>query len=492
MPITTGCQLKIPAVYIGPIFLRDLSITYRRSDDTWGGGAEVCLPGCLYSLDGAAGGDFGFGLRHGKFDHAGFGLKFGLGARPQLFPSLFLTHVGFALGLHPLRLTGKIGVSEANIVDIDGAVLAAFASPSQPYYIPDDITPEIQPLAGRRLDSFTLALGGTANIKVPALGGSLPLAHGFAIYQAPDYFEFGGGVDYRITFLELSGGLSGFVFPSQKKFNLEGGVKACLRGIEIGYKFVSVKLSLCVKVGAVVSSAGAGLGAVFPVPFPIFGTIPIVVGAGVHWGKSPDLMLFSCDYGKYRETSPKAAHEAGASRAAYVPAGLPAEMIRVRGDGAAPEVTVRGPDGRPVTANPDAVIVKLEAQQTTLIALRHPRAGRWMLSAAPGSAPIADVATADALAPLRIRARVLTRRGRGVLRYSLTAAAGRTVTFIERGPHTSRVLGVARARTRAITFTPGPGGRGRRAIIALIDGAAGPARSLTVASYLVPALRRPR
>jgi hypothetical protein len=77
-----------------------------------------------------------------------------------------------------------------------------------------------------------------------------------------------------------------------------------------------------------------------------------------------------------------------------------------------------------------------------------------------------------------------------VLRYTLTAAVGRTITFIERGPHTNRVLGVARGRAGAITFTPGPGGHGRRSIIALIDDASEPARSLTVASYLAPADRR--
>ena len=161
----------------------------------------------------------------------------------------------------------------------------------------------------------------------------------------PDYFEFGGGFDFGISFLKLTGGVKGFVFATQKKFNIEAGLNACLRNIEVGFKFVSVKVSPCLNVGAVISSKGLGFCGIVPVPFPVFGTIPVTIGAGYNWGDSvPDLKVFSCDYSGYREVSPKA-RAADTTRTVDLPAGLPAAMIRIRGEGGAPNVTVTDPKG---------------------------------------------------------------------------------------------------------------------------------------------------
>jgi PKD repeat protein len=489
-----GVGLLVPEVWVGPIYVSQLSLKYLKSQNLWEGGAKIALPGSTLAINAASPPpDFGFGLKNGRFDHAGFGVEFGPPTQPDLFPpfhTVLLTHIGAAIGIKPLRLTGTIGISASNVVDEDGVLFAAFATPSTPYDFPDNVGDELAPLAGRTLDSFTLAIGGTAKLKVPILG-AIPLLNAYGLYEYPDYFEFGGGFSFGISFLKLDGGVNGFVFPSNRSFNIEAGLKACLRGIKIGYKWASVTVSPCLNVGAVVSSKGLGFCGIVPVPFPIFGVIPVSVGVGYRWGdRTPDPMIFWCDYGPYRETSPRAA-AAGAQYSIALPPGLPAAMIRIRGQGASPSVSVTDPRGRDIAGSGDAMTLGGTDANTTLVALRHPAAGRWTITAKPDSAPIVSVASSNGLPSVGIKARVSGRGLRRVLAYRLTPAAGRTVTFAERGPRTVQVIGVARGRSGRITFTPGRGRSGRRSIVAMIDQAGAPARVVAVASYTAPPPGRP-
>lgn len=401
---------------------------------------------------------------------------------------MLLHHVGAAIGFNPLRLTGAIGITAANIVDEDGVLFGAFATSRQPYTMPEDPGPELAPLAQRRFDRFSLAIGGTAKLKVPILRGDIPLLNSYALYMYPDYFEFGGGFKFGIGPLSIDGNVGGFAYAANRTFNLEGGVKACLRGIKIGYKIFSVKISPCLSVGGVVSSRGIGFCTVLPVPFPVVGSIPVPIGAGYHWGDSfPKIMLFSCDYGPYRQVSAFAkAAGSGGGTAVTLAGGLPAAMIRVRGQGAAPDLVITDPQGRASNDSADAMTLQGTEPDTTLIALRRPRAGRWTIAAAPGSAPIASVASAAGLPPVGLHASVTGRGARRTLRYRLTPALGRKVTFFERGASTARVLGVARGRSGSLTFTPGLGRTGRRGIIAVVEQDNAPARTLRVASFTAP------
>src|SRR5262249_8857253 len=183
---------------IGPVILRNAQFTYEKTRDIWSGGADIYLPGSNAGLSplglnaAPPPPDLGFGLRGGAFDHAGLGINFGP-AGPELFPGVTLRNVHVAFGLRPLRLTGGIGVSVGDVVDIDGDVFVAFASPSEPYDFPEaDAAGDLAPLAGRTLDSFTIAIGGSAKLTVPVLG-DVPLAHAYALYEYPDFFEAGAG-----------------------------------------------------------------------------------------------------------------------------------------------------------------------------------------------------------------------------------------------------------------------------------------------------------
>jgi len=462
----------------------------------------VTLPGSGLAID-ATGPpsqppDFGFGIKRGKFDHAGFGVDFTPPTQPDLFPpfhTALLSHIGASVGVNPLRLTGSIGISAANLVEEDGALFGVFASAGEKYTLPANAGPELAPLANRTFDRFSLAIGGTAKLKVPILG-EVPLLKAYGLYEYPDYFEFGGGFEFGIGFLSLKGGVNGFVYPSDGTFNLAAGLEACARKIKIGYKIFKVEVSPCLKVGGVVSSKGVAVCGVVPIPFPVVGAIPVTLGAGYTWGGKLRLMVFSCDYGPYEEKSRFARTAAAPAGATSVTlgAGLPAAMIRVVGQGAAPQLTVTDPHGNDLSNNADAMVIEGTEPDVTLIALRNPAAGAYTIAPQPGSPAIAEVATAKGLPALGLKARV-TGEGRArVLRYSFAAAQGRTIRFVEQGSGVLRVLGAAKGARGTIHFTPPAAARGQRTIVAIVEDAGVPSSEVKAASYTAGASRpaRPR
>jgi uncharacterized delta-60 repeat protein len=494
-----GLSITIPEVWLGPIFVSGLNFNYTKSTNSWGGAAKVTLPGSGLAID-ASGPpsqppDFGFGIKNGKFDHAGFGVDFQPPTQPDLFPpfhTALLSHIGASIGVNPLRLTGTIGISAANLVEEDGALFGVFASAGEKYTLPADSGPELAPLANRTFDRFSLAIGGTAKLKVPLIN-ELPLFKAYGLYEYPDYFEFGGSFEFGISFLSLKGGVHGFVYPSDGTFNLAAGVEACARGISIGWKFVKIKVSPCLSVGGVVSSKGIGFCGVIPLPFPVFGTIPITIGAGYEWGGSPSLMIFSCDYTRYEEKSKFARAAAAPAGGASVTlgSGLPAAMIRLRGQGGAPQVTVTDPHGGEIFKGPDAVFIEGTEPDTTVIALSHPLAGAYTITPQPGSSAIADVATAKGLPALGLKARVTGAGQVRVLHYKLAAAQGRVVRFVEQGSGIASMVGSAKGAHGTIRFTPAAGARGRRTIVALVEEAGAPSGEVKATSYTASGTPRP-
>ncbi len=493
-----GLGLSVPDLWLGPLFVSNLSFSYTKSDDSWDGTAKVLLPGSQVAID-ASGPptqppDFGIHIRKGRFFGAGFGIDFTPPGQPDLFPpfhTVLLNSIGASVGLNPFRLTGQIVISAANLVDESGVLFAAFASADDKYTLPENVDPELAALAGRTFDRFTLAIGGTAALKVPLISGfDVPLLNAYGLYEYPDYFEFAGGFKFGIAFVSLTGNVSGFVYPSSGKFNAQAGVQGCLRNIKIDVKLFSIKLSPCLNVSAVVSTKGIGFCTVIPVPTPV-GTIPVEAGIGYHWGdKTPDFMVFSCDTKPYAEVSPLAARAAANSYSVRLPAGLPSAMFRVRGAGAAPQLSVTDPHGHNITGSTNALVLQGTDPTTTLVGIRHPLAGRWTITAAPGSAPITDVAVAQGLPALKVKGQVTGGGSRRVLHYRISALDGRRVSFVERGRGIARVIGVARRAVGRITFSPQPGAP-KRSIVALVEGINGPGRQIAVATFRGPRVSAP-
>lgn len=459
----------VPYLRLGPLEVRDLSFDYDASLDRWQGGAKVALtPGGL-ALDAAAPPeDQGFGLLHGRFDHAGAGLEIQHPPYPELFPGVGLKRIGGAFGVAPVRLTGDVGlVVGQGLVEIDGTLRAIFATPDEPFTLPG---------AGR-LDAFTLLAEGQANLVVP-LFRKLSLAKASAVYQHPDFFGLEAGFSFSEGFevgrFSIEGKVGGFVALQRRQFSFEGGVRGCL---EVW------KIDACLGVGAVVSSRGIGFCALFPTPVP---GVQVPAGVGYTWGSSsPDFMVFSCDYGPYREARPA---QAGAADDVVLPEGLPAAALRIRGRDGAPGVVVTGPKGErfevgvDVGEAGDGTFAAVRAGTTTHVWLRRPAGGRWRVASLPGSAPVVAVDTSVALPEPRVRARVERAGAARVLTYAFARQPGLRVTFSEQGTRTARVLGTA-SRGGRLRFTPGAGGRERRRIVATVERNGVPLRSTTVARF---------
>ena len=277
-----GASITVPNAWLGPISLTNMSLTYLQNQDVWSGGATVTLPGSAYGLDASPPPpDLGFGLRNGDFDHAGIGVDFGPGAQPQLFPGVFLRNIHIAIGVNPLRITGGVGIAAGQIVDADGDIFVAFASPDQPYYFPQT-GGTLAPLSGRTFNSFTMAVGGVAKLHLPFLT-DLALGNAYLLYESPYYFEFGGNFSFPTPILSISGNVGGFVDPAVGQFDVHGQIQACLTDeIEIHVWFIDYKVHLCIGAGGDLSSKGVGICA----PVPI-GPVTFDATLGWVWGLGP-------------------------------------------------------------------------------------------------------------------------------------------------------------------------------------------------------------
>jgi hypothetical protein len=489
-----GLKLGPVDAFIGPVYVKKLQFRFIQSRNIWDGGAEVFLPGSLVGLDAAPPPpDLGFGLRNGRFDHGGVGLEFLPPAQPEIFPGISLRSIHVALGNDPLRFTGGIGISGGHVIDADGDVFVAFATPTSPYDFPADTGGTLAPFADRRLESFSIAVGGTVSLHVPVLK-NVQLGDAYGLYEYPDFFEAGGHFEFPTgvlsDYFSISGDGNGFVLPSEEKFSIQGKVEGCLQNLKIiGFKIPKI----CLGAGAAVSTKGIGLCGEVPVP-TFFGPVPVTTTVGYVWGDGVHIAVFDCDFGPYTEANPRSA-QAGGGQSFTLPSGLPAAMIDLTGSGGTPEVTLTDPHGQTIdTANPphdrNGLVMELGASKT-IVGIKHPAGGRWTITPNAGSPPLVTVQTAKGLPAPDVKARVSGHGAERMLHYSLAPAASRTVTFAEQGRRTYRVLGTVRAPKGTIRFKPGFGAAERRSILSTVNEGGVGKPAVVVAHYAAPAPRRP-
>jgi hypothetical protein len=470
-------DIRVPEAFLGPLEVDNLFFHYQRQGNVWNGGADVIFPGGALKATPPPP-DNGFGLKDGSFDHAGATLTF---AEPiEIFTGVDLTHISFSLGLNPTRFTGGVGIDVVDIVHVDGSLAMVFASSGAPYVFPANAGPGLESIAGHRVSSTAFAVGGKVSLITPI--GDLALGSAYALYVFPDYLEFGGGFYYDFGVGHLDGHIFGALQPSKAKFDLEGGLHACID--DLG----------CLGIDAVVSSRGIA-GCV--------DTFVADVGFGDYWGHFPSIYFHGCDIGPYTDRAAadrsRAQISAVGSTQFRLGAGLPSAMVKATGATDAPQVTLTGPHGEHMTtpAAPRYVNgskftwLRQRVSKTTFIGIAHPAAGTWTLSIQPGSSPITSVSHANGLAQPQIHARVTGRGSRRTLTYAVGSLDGREITFAEQGPGTARVIGHATAAHGRLHFTPGPGPAGRRRILATVAHNGLQMKQLTVTSYKAPGPQRP-
>jgi uncharacterized delta-60 repeat protein len=493
-PELEDLEIRFPEADLGALKLSDVRFRYAKRG---GDGCPAKYWKATAQIDiGAGTSSAGFRLApdppqngvafcQGEFKSAGGEFTFPSSSRPQIFPGVFLKSINFATQLKPTLLRGGVGITALDITEVDGALLAVFASPAQPYTLTrGDMVEGLEPLgklAGEKLQSTTFAAGGTFGFELPVIG-RVEFGSGYWLYAYPDYLALGGRVLIPGPGVVIRGEFDGEIGVGRGLYSFRGKAEACIAGgiSDLG----------CIGGEAWVTSKG----------FVVCGSIlgEIHPGVGYKWGDTfPEIWTAlpgdGCKPSGYWVDVPisSAARAAqSGARTFTLKAGVRALRVRIVGRGGAPDVELRGPDGEAIsTATADYVrgtrinLMRHRAGGATWADIRNGRPGTYTITPRAGSAPIASLATSEPAQTPKITARVSGSGARRTLTYTVGATPrGQQVTFYERGGSTLRRIGTTTKAAGTLTFTPGDGA-GARTITALVEAQGLRVAEPTVARY---------
>lgn len=284
------------------------------------------------------------------------------------------------------------------------------------------------------------------------------------MYSYPDYVFFGGQVRLILPGLAVTGGVSGEMSLDTKRFQLGGQGEVCL-----GVK------AFCVGANANVGSRG------FSACGQALGLRP---GGGYRFadkyiGIWP---IDGCKPSQFWITDVRARAASGA-RAAQAgvlsfrrETGEAIKQLRLQGDTAAPQVTVRGPSGKTLAVTGDdltyapgndiGAMRELTGKRTFISLNDGP--GTYTVTPEPGSAKIVQVAESRKGYDSEFEGKVSGDEEKRTLTYDLGPRGGdQQVAFFEKGEDVYQQIGTAKSGKGEITFTPADGARGTREIVAV-------------------------
>jgi uncharacterized delta-60 repeat protein len=488
-PVLDHIRLSVPQADFKSIKITDLSFEYRRDgriDNDYNPGTtcarkEWKARGNVFILGekGQAGFKLtppppqnGIGFCAGNFKHFGGALKFGGPIpKPQLFPGVLLDELNFAIQLNPVLIRGGGQISVIDLSVIRGALLAAFATPREPYKLTARDGPEFRQLGDRLFTSTTFAVGGNLFLQIPGFG-TLPFADGALMYSYPDFIAFNGNARFVLPGMGLYGGVEGQATVRQKLFTAGGHLKACLGGVKKG---------ACLGGDAWVTSRGA------VACLNLLDTLH--PGAGYYWGGKLTVWPFDgCKPSRYwvKFASARTSQAGGATF--KVAKGEGTKNVRLVGRGGAPSVRVTAPGGQHVDVSgdqfqvaPDKRILGIRQVESGTTYVGAKGAGTYRVDLLPGSAPIAGVAGSRAGYDTDFSARVRGKGARRTLVYDARRKGGQSVTFFEKGRNVFHRIGRSTGGRGKFRFTPAPGRGGVRRIVtvATLDHTAIPDQVLT-------------
>ncbi len=448
-------EVKIPHASIAGIGVDNVDFRYRHGDDSLRGQA---------TLDLLSGGQItaAFAFVHGDFEEGRVAWDAGDGPGIDLGGPIpvFLTRLGGGIALEPTVLTAEGAVAGGghalgcSLFGVHGGFTIQFAP-------------------------FELNAIGTGELLCQEVASEF-----FHVDEAGD-IGVGGNVHLEIYVLSFTAGVDFEI--SQGHIQFDGNVQACIK----------VLGEHCL--GAEVVISDHGIGACADLGFTH-------AGAGIVFPDSFEFMLDSCDIAQFRSLPMPAnlssihrgrAHAAQALPTFDVPRGEKVAAIGVVGAGGAPNVTLRGPDGRKISTPADGyvknstevVIADGAKTMETYFFINRPAPGTWQIIDNPGSVPVTAVQQSAALASPDLRGRVSrAAHGRERLSYSLRAIPGQQVTFVDsQKGHGFRVLGRAQGTHGTISFLPSSTLGRRREIVAWVSQEGHPREDVTIARYTAPA-----
>ena len=196
------------------------------------------------------------------------------------------------------------------------------------------------------------------------------------------------------------------------------------------------------------------------------------------------------------------AAQAAGSLSFDVAKGEDAKNVQLDGVGGAPKVAVSGPGGQSLSLGEDGLthsgaLVGLRSDQfnATYIGLDHAAPGHYTITALPGSVPLGNLSTTLPGYDTNFTGSVTGSGSQRTLRYDARKrGGGQQVTFYEDGLNVSHALGSSSGGSGTLRFTPAPGPRGVRRIVAraTVDGS--PIKDQTIARFSyagTPKMTRP-
>ncbi len=524
--------LSVPEAYVGSVLLQDLGFTYSAAGNAdpycaskwWQATARITF---LPSSGTGGGIDLapppareGVAFCGGQFHSAGADVRFGVPIPPpKIAPGVFLQHIRFNLqAQQPVIIDGGAGITAAKITEVDGGLLAAFASPQHPYVIKAaDGNYTLGALAGRRLISPGFAVGGNVKVVIPGTEpeeAGLGLGNGYLLYSYPDYVAGGGTMHIQTLVFAIDAGGGIEASTRTGRFNANAQGKFCLLG-----GLTIAGFEPCV--GGLAWASSRGTVACAYLPKDVFEP-----GFGYRWGQTVgeigEFEAFlgfagdGCKPSKFWETNVQGARVLAMRQTLLAAPDRPADgaqvlgprglaplsftvkkgeqtaNVHLDGDGGAPAVRITGPDGEVLESVPDQVtagqrlrVLAYPKYNATWVGVDDAQPGTYTITPLPGSVGITGMSETrpedDTL-----KATVSGQGGERVVHYDVGKAGGQLVRFYERGEATWHEIGKATSGEGEIRFTPAPGPSGKREIVAQIevDELAGPA--VTVAEFKAP------
>jgi hypothetical protein len=399
--------------------LSDLSLEYDRPTQLWSGSAELGIPGIKQKPD--------FGLKvavsvqNGKF-HSIYGEVNGL--EIDLGEGIFLQRIAAGVGVDPIDIQGGLGISAGpeilgtQILSADGDFRLTLPSAAAPYTL------------------FQIA-------GVTKLADLFDLTKGVARFTTDGFVEARGGLS-RESFIGYFDASIGGWFTLHD-FELSGDAQA-------GLLLLGDKIQL---IGAKAVASLKGIAACGEIPVLHLGG-----GLGYHWGGSFDTFT-GCDLGPYSGDRPAgipdgfeldapgsnldqqstgtalprafAAVTAVPKKAPTInlPAGLRSVGVTIRGRGGAPRVAIFDAKGKTVLdatkeqLTPTTLVQFDDKQGVTSVLWKSPPKGKFLVLAAPGSAPVTNVSHGLDFGVQHVRARLTGKGSKETLHWSVVPALQR-------------------------------------------------------------------
>jgi hypothetical protein len=462
-------NFSVGDVNLGALELKNLFVKYAEQGDVWSGGGQLLVP---------AGGSALTATIEVEFDNGDF-KKGSLDVIPDGYPGiplddddpppmLYFSHVGLALSLSPLTLTGDAGIG---------------------------VLPLKPPGAGSSTDyairleaQLSAAFGAPVTFTAKAQGYlyTLELTQSTLVYTLPDSASLTASAAFDLGFLAFDGSMAAVIDPPHDVYSAD--LKA---DIVLDFSLIpEIDIS-----GFELHVDNQGFG--FHVCAAVCG------GVSYNWGDAAPTFTDDSSWPSKLQQAQSAAgndvHDAHAAASAptfTVPAGAPSASLVVNGTGGAPSVILVTPGGQQITpalgGTGDTSQLQAAAQQTTYVGIKHPQAGQWSVLPAPGSTvAISSVEDAIGQAAPTIRATITGRGPRRVVHYHATMPSSVTIALDEQTKHLLHRIGTVHSGSGTIPFQPAFGPGGSRQLVAEISNNGVPQDSQTLGSYTVPAPARP-